>query len=126
MKAFSKLLALGIDRKTDEQTSVLEYEARFNIATCLFKLDDCLKAHYKFTELMNDQKRAQNKNTAKQKEKIPTEAYVLRFKGKDRRLYYNKAVCELRMGQFEQTKKTCEAFLNPVKRVLKKLVVVEE
>ena len=52
--------------------------------------------------------------------------YTFRFTGRDRRLYYNKALCELYMGQFEQTKKTCELFLRPVKRVIDKLLALNE
>lgn len=47
--------------------------------------------------------------------------YFKRFKGRDRRLYYNKAVVELSMGHSEQATITCKSYLQPIKRVMLKL-----
>ena len=54
MKAFAKLLEMGRCKNTGDQLSVLEYEARFNIAVCHFKMADCNKALHMFTELITD------------------------------------------------------------------------
>ena len=95
---------------------MLEYEARFNIAVCLFKMADSNKAHQIFKELMAEQRKIAEKKIREDRNKGKTAAaeahakkdsvfkiadYVLRFTGRDRRLYYNKALCELYNGQFE-------------------------
>jgi len=36
------------------------------------------------------------------------------FEGRDRRLFYNKAVCELQLGEFNLCVNTCETYLQPV------------
>ena len=49
-----------------------------------------------------------------------------RFVGRDRRLYFNKALCELQMGLFDDAIATCKQYLKPVKRVKQRLVLLEE
>lgn len=49
-----------------------------------------------------------------------------RFVGRDRRLYFNKALCELQMGLFDQAIATCKSYLAPVKKVKRKLIQLEE
>ena len=44
----------------------------------------------------------------------------LGFDGRDRRLFYNKALCELQMGKYEDCLWTCNAYLRPIKDLLKK------
>ena len=92
---------------------MLEYEARFNIAVCLFKMADSNKAHKIFKDLMTEQRKVteiklrDNKNKgksvaaaahAKKDSVFKIADYVHRFTGRDRRLYFNKALCELYMG----------------------------
>ena len=38
----------------------------------------------------------------------------LSFKGRDRRLFFNKALCELQMGHFDSAIATCRAYLDPI------------
>ena len=79
-------------------------------------MQDSNKAHRIFKELMTDQRKHVERNNKEEKYKGKSAAaeahakkdsvtkvadYVLRFTGRDRRLYYNKALCELYMGQFE-------------------------
>ena len=45
-----------------------------------------------------------------------------RFEGRDRRLYFNKAVIELSMGHFDEAIKTCKFYIKPVKKVLEELL----
>ena len=52
--------------------------------------------------------------------------YAERFDGRDRRLYINKALCELKLGQGKAAVSTCMAFLKPVKRAFKKLIEAED
>lgn len=44
----------------------------------------------------------------------------LEFKGRDRRLFYNKAICELQMGKYEECLWTCNAYIRPIKENFKK------
>ena len=40
------------------------------------------------------------------------------FMGKDRRLYFNKAVCELQLGEYNEAIKTINAYTRPIKAVI--------
>ena len=44
-----------------------------------------------------------------------------KFQGRDRRLYFNKALCELQIGLFDKAIATCKAYLKPVKIANRKL-----
>ena len=56
---------------------------------------------------------------------IQQESVFKQFYGRDRRLYYNKALCELQMGLFDQAISTCKQYLQPIKRVTRKVVQLE-
>ena len=43
----------------------------------------------------------------------------LQFKGRDRRLFYNKALCELQMGKYDDCLRTCKTYRKPIKELLK-------
>lgn len=49
-----------------------------------------------------------------------------RFVGRDRRLYFNKALCELQMGLFDHAIATCKAYLKPVKQATRELILLQE
>ena len=48
------------------------------------------------------------------------------FVGRDRRLYYNKALCELQMGQFDRAIKTCSEYLKPIKQAKSRVKELEQ
>jgi tetratricopeptide (TPR) repeat protein len=76
------LKAASFFQKACEAEPHLLYESKFNQATSLFKLGRFPDAHAIFNNLLI---------------KVSEE----KFSGKDRRLYYNKSVCELQMGRFD-------------------------
>ena len=82
----------------------LYYESKFNLATSLFKLGVFNMAQKFFNELFVE---------------IETERLAgYQFMGKDRRLYFNKAVCELQLGEYNEAIKTINAYTRPIKAVI--------
>jgi hypothetical protein len=77
------------------------YECQFNLATTRFKVADFLTAHTVFSKLMKEMTEGK-----------------LHFIGRDRRLYFNKALCELQMGKFDDCVRTCNNFLRPIKQLI--------
>jgi len=47
------------------------------------------------------------------------QAGKLQFVGRDSRLFYNKALCELQMGKYDDCLRTCKAYRKPIKELLK-------
>ena len=64
---------------TDKKASLF-YEAKFNLGACYFKYGKFRESHAIFTKLLDLQNIGDRR---------------LPFEGRDRRLYYNKALCEL-------------------------------
>lgn len=58
---------------------------------------------------------------ASRRRKVP---YEKRFEGRDRRLYWNKAMCEMEMGLFELSEQTIKEYVTPVKKLMRKLVAI--
>jgi hypothetical protein len=46
------------------------------------------------------------------------EMVKLPFVGRDRRLFFNKALCELQMGKFDDCLRTCKNYRRPIKELL--------
>jgi len=93
----------------------LYYESRFNLGACLFKMAEFKQALLQFTTLLNEQKQAADKARDSNSRTDLTKKVFRKFVGRDRRLYFNKALCELQMGLFDQAIATCKAYLKPVK-----------
>jgi hypothetical protein len=71
----------------------LWYESKFNLAASMFKCGDFAHALQIITLLYR----------AVATEQLP-------FRGRDRRLYYNKALCEMQMGKYDDCIRTCKSF----------------
>ena len=76
----------------------LYYETRFNLGACMFKMGEFKYALKQFALLMSEskniveeQKMTKIANEVDGGKRIPERKFV----GRDRRLYFNKALCEL-------------------------------
>ena len=87
------------------------YEAKFNLGACYFKHGKFQDAHRMFCQLMAMTERGDTRSG---------------FVGRDRRLYYNKALCELQMGQFDRAIKTCSEYLKPIKQAKSRVKELEQ
>ena len=76
----------------DSNDKTLQYEVRFNMGACLFKMSEFKLALRQFTLLMNEQK-GLLVDLGTQNAEHGTAAR--KFVGRDRRLYFNRALCEL-------------------------------
>ena len=115
---FTKIIA--------SNNKTLYYEARFNMGACLFKMADFKQALKQFTQLMNEQKASSKASVSNFMSKDLKQDQVFKqFYGRDRRLYYNKALCELQMGLFDQAITTCKQYIQPIKQVTRKVVQLE-
>ena len=88
-------------KKVEDHDDPYWYECQFNLATTRFKCGDFVTAHAMFTKIYREMQ------TGK-----------LSFKGRDRRLFYNKALCELQMGKYDDCLRTCKAYRRPIKELL--------
>jgi hypothetical protein len=89
-------------RKIDDREDPFWYECQFNLATTRFKCGDFIIAHQMFVKLYREMQGGK-----------------LQFVGRDRRLFYNKALCELQMGKYDDCLRTCKAYRKPIKELLK-------
>ena len=85
--------------------TTLYYESKFNLAACLFKLGEFRVALKFFSELFEEIESGRLSD--------------YNFMGKDRRLYYNKAVCELQVGEYYQAIDTINSYMRPIKEMNK-------
>ena len=114
-------------KQAQREARAIEYETRFNLGACYFKLQEFYKCEEVYCTLMQEHmqqfkeqgekqndasKVSSDKSMAENGSDVP---YRKRFSGRDYRLFMNKALCELVMGRPEQSKLTCKAFIEPVK-----------
>ena len=100
-----------LTEETEKRPSGLYYEAKFNLAASCFKHGQFGESLKIFGQLLTMVEKGDKR---------------LSFKGRDRRLYYNKALCELQMGFFDKAVKTCGEYLKPIKQARLQMKQLEQ